>query len=348
MNFKERTNPTVVTKALLSKVPLIIISKEALTKMYHYVQECADEIGWLGTAYKQGREILIADVYLFDQEVHATTTEITPQGLATFAENILQREDGVEIWNNLKMWGHSHVNMGVTPSGQDDKQMETFAEGGHDWFIRLIANKKGELKVDLYDYEHGIIFTDLPWEEQETAEELSIHMKIQALYRELDALKATFTTESKEPIKEEIKQKVRKKTWGTTNYAHSYQQQLGFQANQKGSGTTSKADTTGTKKKEETKTQQKENNVVSLKNSDYDYFETDDQVRDELDFWDLVTYAKHGNVEELEDALWMDGWANVFTTNDLSRIMSVSKQLRTIVNNMSDEEIEGLSQLGGR
>src|SRR5690606_11009605 len=108
-------------------------------KMFIYVDECNDEIGWLGTAkIMEGNEhniVFIDDVFLFDQEVHATTTEITPEGLTEFANELIEMGDkGIEIWNNIKVWGHSHVNLGVSPSGQDDKQMKTFRDGGHDWF----------------------------------------------------------------------------------------------------------------------------------------------------------------------------------------------------------------------
>ena len=67
-----------------------------------------DEVGWLGTVYYNSEHnyYFVSDVFLFDQEVHGTTTEITPEGLADFATELLQREDGMEIWNNMKLWGH--------------------------------------------------------------------------------------------------------------------------------------------------------------------------------------------------------------------------------------------------
>ena len=79
------------------------------------------------------------------------------------------------------MWGHSHVDMGVISSAQDDKQMETFADGGHNWFIRIIVNKKGDIRLDLYDYENGIIYNNLPWD-------AIMSEKEEQLYREIDLL----------------------------------------------------------------------------------------------------------------------------------------------------------------
>ena len=120
--------------------------------MKYYVQLSNKEIGWLGEAYKneQSNYIYIKDVMLFKQEVHMTTCEITPEGLSDFAEELLQLKNGMDIWNNLTVWGHSHVNMGVSPSSQDHDQMKVFKDGGHKWFLRIIANKSGELETTLF------------------------------------------------------------------------------------------------------------------------------------------------------------------------------------------------------
>ena len=214
--FTNRINVITKVEAMQNLVPHIFISNEALTKMSVYVETCKQEVGWLGTVItdEETGYPLIDDVYLFDQEVHATTTEITPEGLTEFAEELLSQGDkGMETWNNLKMWGHSHVNMGITPSGQDNKQMETFAESGHDWFLRLIANKKGELKIDMYDYVNGVTYLDLPWKEQSTAEQLAVESKIAELQKMLDEYKEETYKEMEEEIVAEMKIKVRPKVY---------------------------------------------------------------------------------------------------------------------------------------
>ena len=159
-----KKSSTKLSVEVLEKcAPVIIIEKNALAKMKVYIDECADEIGWLGTATKEEGFYHITDVFLFEQEVHSTTTEITPEGLGDFGEKLLQQENGMEIWNSMKVWGHSHVNMSVSPSGQDNSQMEVFADNGHDFSIRIIGNKKGDMAVDLYDYETGVIYKNIMW-----------------------------------------------------------------------------------------------------------------------------------------------------------------------------------------
>ena len=218
--FKQDTSKPSV-KVLERFMPLVIISKEALIKMQLYVEGCSNEIGWLGTAIKNNDNIFfIDDVFLFEQDVHSTTTEITPEGLTAFAEELLQQPNGVEIWNNIKVWGHSHVNMSTFPSTQDDKQMETFSEGGHPWFLRIIANKKGDITIDLYDYEHGIIYSNLPWWEEVSDAEREIEKQITELKKQLANINLSIIETLKPSIADEIKQKVKFKTQviGFNNY----------------------------------------------------------------------------------------------------------------------------------
>lgn len=190
-------------------MPFVIISKEALIKMQLYVEGCFDEIGWLGTVTQNDENVFfIHDVYLFEQKVHSTTTEITPEGLSSFAEELLQQPDGVDIWNNIKLWGHSHVNMSTNPSAQDDNQMETFSEGGHPWFLRIIANKKGEFHIDLYDFQQGIIYSNLPWWEETTDLERAIEKQITELKKQLANINSSMIETLKPSITDEIKKKI--------------------------------------------------------------------------------------------------------------------------------------------
>ena len=145
-------------KLIKGYMPELYIYNDAMNKMEEYIRQSDLEIGWLGCATKEDGNYYIEDVFLFKQEVHSTTTEITTEGLNEFAMDLLYEENGVEIWNNMKVWGHSHVNMPTSPSGQDDKQIEVFAENAEDFFIRIIANKSGDFRIDLYDFTTGVIY----------------------------------------------------------------------------------------------------------------------------------------------------------------------------------------------
>lgn len=145
------------------RVPSIYIGHEALLKINIIVNSIDKEIGWLGSVATAEGVYIIDDVYLFEQEVNGATTEITPEGLSSFAEDLIVQDGGVDKWNSIKLWGHSHVNMSVSPSGQDDKQMELFESSGHDFFIRMIANQKGDIGIDLFNYKEGLSYEGLDY-----------------------------------------------------------------------------------------------------------------------------------------------------------------------------------------
>lgn len=120
MNYFKPSSGKTKVEVIKECIPNVYIDTVTLAKMKIFIDECNDEIGWLGTAYKVGNDIVINDVLLFKQEVHSTTTEITPEGLSEFGEEILSQEDGVDLWNSIKVWGHSHANMSVS---HQDKMM---------------------------------------------------------------------------------------------------------------------------------------------------------------------------------------------------------------------------------
>lgn len=129
----------------------LYILPEARNKMELYCDLSEGEIGWLAFVEKFDKQgFLITDCVLLKQEVNGATTEIDPMALIEF-----WNETPIEKQCQIKMWGHSHVNMSTNPSGQDDSQMDYFKDG-NPWFIRLITNKKREYHIDIFDYENGL------------------------------------------------------------------------------------------------------------------------------------------------------------------------------------------------
>lgn len=217
------------TKIIKGCEPKLYIDNVALDKMKEYIRQSSLEIGWLGTAERVGnKKYMITDVFLFKQEVHSTTTEITPEGLSEFAMELMQQDNGMEIWNNMRVWGHSHVNMSTSPSGQDDKQMETFLENENEFFIRIIGNKKNEFKIDIYDYNIGVMYENMKFD---VVYDENIQEKIETITNQINILSAKLnelTMVSNDLVKEvelDIKEKVKKKefkTW-TNNNTNTWQ-----------------------------------------------------------------------------------------------------------------------------
>lgn len=177
----------------------LYILPEARQKMEIYCDLSEGEIGWLAFVEKFDKQgFLITDCALLKQEVHSATTEITPEGLLDFWNNT-----PAERQQHIKLWGHSHVNMAVSPSSQDNEQMEYFKDG-NPWFIRLITNKKREYHIDIYDYENGI----------------KVHMDQADLMTYNPS-----ANELRKTIEEEIKEKVSKKenkSYSSSSYSRGY------------------------------------------------------------------------------------------------------------------------------
>lgn len=164
-------------------LPDILITPSALNMMWHYVDAAPDEVSWLGTCVRRGKDLLIQEVFLLDQQVGPASTVITEDGLSKFAMELTEkREDGRRVWNSLRFWGHSHVRMGTSPSTQDDDLMDYFRTLGHKFFVRGILNKNGrmEFTVDLYD--KGLRIFDAPWRIHNPAD-FSVRSRITAEMR---------------------------------------------------------------------------------------------------------------------------------------------------------------------
>lgn len=174
------SNKVVDFKAnsLVSKISLLFSKKmESPTvwtsaKAYHKINlaiaTCTKEVGWFGLVDIVEGGYLITDIFVPKQDVLPTETDIKPEDIAELALAVDDPE-------KLIYWGHSHVNMGVSPSAQDELQTLEYLEHA-DIFIRGIYNKKGENKVDVFDVEQGVVHecvNSFPFIEPLTEEEVT-------------------------------------------------------------------------------------------------------------------------------------------------------------------------------
>jgi len=145
--------------------PSIYFTREAWIKQCHLVDKCLQEVGWFALVDHDERDnsFTITEIVIPKQEVTAAETDIGKEDLADAAmELIAQGKDTGKMY----AWFHSHVNMGVSPSAQDEYQVEDFLEDLADQpevpaFIRGIQNKKGDLKLDVYYIQHGIAYQNV-------------------------------------------------------------------------------------------------------------------------------------------------------------------------------------------
>lgn len=171
----------------------VYVNVKSMQRMLEYVKLCSLEIGWLCAVRRISPfQFVIYDTFLFEQEVHSTTTEISPEALAEVGSRLLTNASPEDIQkaNDIRGWGHSHVNMDVMPSGQDNQMLKELIDDAKDYFVRLIMNKQGKLKIDIIFNEPRVLVTDVPWqvlipeldEETATAVENEVREKVKRKY----------------------------------------------------------------------------------------------------------------------------------------------------------------------
>ncbi len=158
------TNGSVVFNHKLPKLENkanLIISETAYVKMIKLVKTFGTEVQWHGIAKKKNTgEYVIEDILLFPHEVTSTTVISNLEEYEKWLDGLTD-----EQFNNLRLHGHSHVNMGVTPSSVDMKyRYDTLStmtpQQSNPFYIYLILNKRDDCSVEIYDLEDNVVYSN--------------------------------------------------------------------------------------------------------------------------------------------------------------------------------------------
>jgi len=141
----------------------VIFSPKALEDMYIIVDQCPEEVSWLGIVQEFEGGFFVDEIHLVEQEVGPAVTEMMTNGLSELATTLLAQEGGCEKINRLRFWGHSHVNMDTFASSQDQDQISLWKKNGLPYLIRAIMNKRGKLQLSIFLFDRGIQIDDAPW-----------------------------------------------------------------------------------------------------------------------------------------------------------------------------------------
>jgi hypothetical protein len=142
-------------------VPLkatVVIEAEPYAQMLYLVGSTDKEIAWHGTVTKdpETATYTVSSVELFPQTVSGASVTTDQQEYQKW----LLEEVPDEKFAALRFHGHSHVNMGVTPSGTDTNYeadlLENLPQDG--FYIFLIMNKRTETYVEIYDKDIGTYY----------------------------------------------------------------------------------------------------------------------------------------------------------------------------------------------
>lgn len=142
-------------QAKSNRKPEVIFTEEAYAKITTLVDNYAKEIAWHGLITKDNDVYTVTDILVYPQICTSTTVEADE---VAYVRWVMEQSD--EVFNAVRLQGHSHVNMGVTPSATDlnyyNNVLQSLNED--DFYIFMIINKKKEINIWIYDFKDNIIF----------------------------------------------------------------------------------------------------------------------------------------------------------------------------------------------
>jgi len=137
----------------------VYFTQEAWLKMAMLICSFDKEVAWHGLA-KRGEdeerdEYIIYDIIVYPQEVTGATVNTDQE---EYEKWLMQFED--EDFFNIRMQGHSHVNMGVYPSAVDITHQEKILNQLENdmFYIFMIWNKSFNKHIKIYDLKKNILF----------------------------------------------------------------------------------------------------------------------------------------------------------------------------------------------
>lgn len=137
----------------------VLFSAKAYLKMTTLIRDFGDEVAWHGIAYRSEDETKdiyhIEDILVYPQVVTGATVNTDQEKYQTW---LMAQSD--DVFNNIRFQGHSHVNMGVSPSSVDTTHQEKIIEQLEDdmFYIFMIWNKRHDVFTKIYDMKKNIMF----------------------------------------------------------------------------------------------------------------------------------------------------------------------------------------------
>lgn len=136
----------------------VYLSLVAFAKMNALIQQFSDEIAWHGVVHRDPDNpsiFHITDILVYPQVVTGTTVNTDQDAYQTWLYSF---DD--DVFNNIRMQGHSHVNMSVFPSGVDTSYWEKLLAqiSDDDYYIFMIWNKKYERFVRIFDLKNNTLY----------------------------------------------------------------------------------------------------------------------------------------------------------------------------------------------
>lgn len=136
----------------------LVFSAVAFAKMLMLVQNFTSEVAWHGVVYRDEQKpnkFHVTDIIVYPQTVTGSTVNTDQEAY----QNWLYSFDD-EVFNNIRLQGHSHVNFSTNPSGVDTTHQEKILSQIDDdmFYIFVIWNQKMERFVKIFDLANNTLY----------------------------------------------------------------------------------------------------------------------------------------------------------------------------------------------
>lgn len=167
-DFREKVKNSIFPNGKINFVKSFADTKQKATlyftdiayfKMQALVRQFDVEVAWHGIVKRvedsEKNEYIVSDIIVFPQTVTGATVD-TDQ--VKYQNWLFAHDD--EVFNNIRMHGHSHVNMNTSPSNVDETYYQKVLNdlGDEGFYIFGIWNKRNEKTIRIYDLTKNIIF----------------------------------------------------------------------------------------------------------------------------------------------------------------------------------------------
>lgn len=132
-------------------------SYKAMYKINALVKDYTTEVAWHGLVDRlENNRFFVSDILVYPQKLTGSYVDMDIENYYIWGEGLDN-----ETYSRMKLQGHSHVNMGTTPSSTDtDHQQQVVNNliGNDKFYIFMIVNKSGSMWISVYDLERNIQF----------------------------------------------------------------------------------------------------------------------------------------------------------------------------------------------
>jgi hypothetical protein len=139
----------------------IIFSQKAWIKMFGLIDGFDKEVQWHGDVSRFGEDMfLVEDIITFPHTASSATVESDQEEYEKWQDGFTDEE-----FEKIKLHGHSHVNMDVSPSVVDMKYRSDVInnffepqEGEDQFYIFLIFNKRRQFSGQIFDLKNNALY----------------------------------------------------------------------------------------------------------------------------------------------------------------------------------------------